>query len=227
MCTVTLVPHESGCRIVCNRDERRTRPTALLPDWRRAGSRNAIWPVDPEGGGTWIGANDAGVAMVLLNRGRRRVRAEETRLRSRGTIIPSLLRYSRLETIVAHARRLEPAFAPFTLLAMSGGMVAVLRNRPHGVTARSVRIAAPLLFTSSSLGDRVVHAPRRALFDRLVGASPDPLVGQMRFHQHVWRSRPEISVCMSRSDAATVSRSRLDIGAGGIRLEYEPLVLPA
>src|SRR5215217_4203959 len=114
MCTVTVVPHEGGCRIVCNRDERRTRPIALPPTPRRARTRDAIWPIDPEGGGTWMGVNDTGVAMVLLNRSCPRRWRSSTRLRSRGHIIPRLLEYSQLDTIVEKARRLESAFAPFT-----------------------------------------------------------------------------------------------------------------
>jgi len=53
------------------------------------------------------------------------------------------------------------------------------------------------MLTSSGLGDAVVDAPRRQLFERLVlrHERPWPLA-QDRFHAHRWPSRPDISVHM-------------------------------
>jgi hypothetical protein len=67
MCTVSVVPHVGGIRLLCNRDERRTRPAALPPAIHLVRGTTALFPVDPEGGGTWIGVNDAGLAVTLLN----------------------------------------------------------------------------------------------------------------------------------------------------------------
>ena len=53
---------------MCNRDERRDRRAATPPAVHRLQHRTAIYPVDPVGGGTWIGVNDAGLAAALLNR---------------------------------------------------------------------------------------------------------------------------------------------------------------
>ena len=67
MCTVTVVPHETGIRVMCNRDERRSRPAALPPQVHDLGGRLAAFPVDPRGGGSWVGVNDAGIVVTLLN----------------------------------------------------------------------------------------------------------------------------------------------------------------
>jgi hypothetical protein len=45
-------------------------------------------------------------------------------------------------------------------------------------------------------------------------------MGQRVFHRHAWPARPEISVLMSRPDAATVSRTVLDVSDGAIRMHY-------
>ena len=58
MCTVTLMRYDGGVRLACNRDERRDRPAALPPTSYACGKQRAIFPVDPVGGGTWIGVND-------------------------------------------------------------------------------------------------------------------------------------------------------------------------
>lgn len=57
----------SGFRVAFNRDESRRRPAGLPPVARVYGPRRALHPVDPVSGGTWIGVNDAGLALALLN----------------------------------------------------------------------------------------------------------------------------------------------------------------
>ena len=79
------------------------------------------------------------------------------------------------------------------------------------------------MFTSSSLGDAVVAAPRRRLFEQLVLADDDWLRGQFRFHRHQWTRRPEISVQMAREDAATVSRTTIHVTTRAIDVDYEAL----
>jgi hypothetical protein len=217
MCTVSIVPSSSGFRIVCNRDERRTRPIAEPPTVHRMGRTRGIWPTDPAGGGTWIGANDAGLAMVLLNRRSGIARAS---VLSRGTIIPSVLRLPSIEEAVEAVKRLPlERFEPFTLVIVQE---RVVRTVTVGATSRwrAHALSTPLLFTSSSLGDALVAGPRRRLFARLVRGCASPLSGQRSFHGHIWPTRPEISVVMSRPDAATVSRTVLDVSDGAIRMHY-------
>src|SRR3954464_8626826 len=90
MCTVSIVPVPDGCRLVCNRDERRTRAAAHPPRTWPTEVSWATYPRDPVSGGTWIGVNDDGLVIALLNRtataNKRRVAAH-----SRGSIVPALL----------------------------------------------------------------------------------------------------------------------------------------
>ena len=68
MCTLTIVPHEDGFQLGCNRDERLSRPAALPPQVHVAGSLLALFPTDVAGGGTWIGVNERGLVAAVLNR---------------------------------------------------------------------------------------------------------------------------------------------------------------
>ena len=61
MCTVSIVPHRDGLRVVSNRDERRDRVEALEPSiitlgplgsLESLGSRMATMPIDPDTSGT-------------------------------------------------------------------------------------------------------------------------------------------------------------------------------
>jgi hypothetical protein len=87
-------------------------------------------------------------------------------------------------------------------------------------------LTGPLLFTSSSLGDDLVLAPRRALFARMVEGQPSSRIfgAQAAFHRHQWRNRPAVSVVMTRPDAATVSRTAIDIDARIVTMRYMPVM---
>jgi hypothetical protein len=227
VCTVTVVPRRSGFRIVCNRDEQRSRPLAESPAAHRIGDVAAIWPRDPLSGGTWIGANAAGLAIAVLNRRDRGTSHLRRPLAlSRGTIIPLLLGLDNLDLAVSEAARLRAsAFEPFRMLIVQRKRLAVVRNSQSRIIVRRGLLERPVIFTSSSLGDHLVREPRQALFTQLVLHARSPLLGQARFHRHQWPDRPEISVCMSRQDAVTVSRTVIDVDAhrSNVRVGYTPL----
>src|ERR1043166_6432359 len=66
MCTVTLIARRNGYALGMNRDEKLTRPSALPPARQPLGRRNALLPSEPSAG-TWIGVNDAGATLALIN----------------------------------------------------------------------------------------------------------------------------------------------------------------
>lgn len=223
MCTVSVVPTADGCRIVCNRDERRSRPIAGPPQLWRAKASRATYPQDPVSGGTWIGVNDQELVVALLNRtstpGVVRHAAH-----SRGVIVPGLLACASIDQAVKAAEMLDgQTFEPFRLVMVQCSMVAVIVCDSVSTSKEVFPLVSPVMFTSSSLGDALVEAPRRALFEQFVLAGDDWLRGQCRFHRHQWPARPAISVHMAREDAATVSRTTIDVTPRRIDLEYEPL----
>jgi len=237
MCTVTIIPLEAGLRLVTNRDEERERPQADAPRWRTLRGdppRSAVWPRDPTGGGTWVGANDAGLVLTLLNvNPQPPVPPDEiTNPLSRGVIIPALAEQPRAHRAMDALQRLElDRFMPFRLVAAE--------RDPEDGTTRVIdavwdrkalrfesRLDTPSCFVSSGLGDRLVE-PRHALFAELVGGGATA-EAQDRFHAHAWPDRPELSVMMSRADARTVSVTTVEVtfdesGAAGVNLDYRPV----
>jgi hypothetical protein len=189
----------------------------------RAGGRQAVYPLDPDGGGTWIGINDTGLVVALLNHyGDTPRRAPDPR-RSRGIIVRGVLGCATLGEATIAAASLDLArFAPFRLVMLQHREVSVATALPARMEIAGLTIRTPLLFTSSGLGDARVAGPRQRLFERLVlHRRGDWLAGQSRFHVHQWPGRPELSVRMERGDALTVSRTIVDVGPRLRTMRYE------
>jgi transport and Golgi organization protein 2 len=222
MCTVTIVPREGGFRLVCNRDERYDRPAALPP---ASTAQHAIYPIDPVSGGTWVGVNDDGLAAALLNRTTDSISRLERPAQSRGVIIPQLLACASLWDAMRTADRFDSgSFEPFTLVLIQDATVGVVASGQGTRCSQVSSLFVPLLFTSSSLGDDLVEAPRRRLFRQLVVGPEDRwLSGQFLFHRSQWPGHSELSVHMRRADAATVSRTLIDVNGSSIKLSYTPL----
>lgn len=223
MCTMTVLPlPDNRVRVAFNRDECRTRPAALPPVRRRIDRREAVLPIDPTSGGTWIGANDAGLILALLN-GNPPQPVRGKAARSRGHIVPELLCCdSPADALDRFERLLRPAdFAPFRLVVLGRGLVADIRwdGRQSMVSSRLLG-GSPVLFTSSGLGDHLVEGPRQELFEMLFENATDPVAVQDAFHAHRWPGREHLSVNMSRADARTVSRAVIARDDDSIRFDY-------
>jgi hypothetical protein len=229
MCTVTILPCRSAggegtLRLACNRDEQRSRPAALPPRVQQMDRRRAAWPIDAAAGGTWLGVNDAGLTIALLNVTDGACPTRTTSCRSsRGVIIPELLRCETLPAALALASALEPTrYAPFRLVLIDAWELAevVSDGEQLRVTPRAA-LAAPRMFTSSGLGDERVQGPRSALFREMVSSSAGP-ESQDAFHRHGWPDRPQLSVCMRRPEARTVSYTTVTLHPDRVALRYHP-----
>src|SRR5262245_26087325 len=148
MCTVTVVPRERGSRLICNRDERRTRPPALAPQPHEIDGREAVFPLDPQGGGTWIGVNDVGLVVALLNVHRMPHATGDPLKRSRGLIVRELLRSASLSHARAVVDALNPgAFAPFQVVIVHLGRIVVATSEARWLIQHTQsRLDGPLLF---------------------------------------------------------------------------------
>jgi hypothetical protein len=229
MCTVTILPrgHLASAvrgsdplrlRVACNRDERLSRAMALVPSVHEIGERRVVMPVDPDSGGTWIAASDAGLVFALLNANAGATPPDGL---SRGDVIPRLLPATTVSEALALAldARLE-RHRPFRLLVMDpyqlvecwpdGGRLRHRRAYLHGAVMR----------TSSSLGDAVVDGPRRTLFRRFFTNPGRAVAAQDAFHDHSWPGREAVSVRMRRDDARTVSQSVVELSSAFATMSY-------
>lgn len=223
MCTVTIVPTKHGIRMAANRDESPLRPAAMSPRVVTIGKRQALMPIDPQSGGTWIAATDAGLMFTLLNAypAPHDRSAPPPRL-SRGGIIPVLCESATLEEAFERTQVLDAAnYAGFRLVLADEKRCADVYCTAGACKRTPPRvIESPLLFTSSGLGDGFVDPPRRALFEEWFPEADLPGERQVAFHRHSWPDRRHVSVCMWRPEARTVSLTIVELDAKEVRMDY-------
>src|SRR3954468_2612896 len=116
MCTVTWERSPEGYRLFCNRDERRTRKPGLSPRRFIRNGLKCVAPVDGDFGGSWIGVNEPGLTVCVLNGIDQR---SPERALSRGQLVIEALGCKSLQEIRDMLRRTKlQAYRSFTLLGL-------------------------------------------------------------------------------------------------------------
>lgn len=210
MCTVTVIARPGGFRLVTNRDELRTRGMASAPEVARLDGVRVVLPRDPDGGGSWVGANESGLALTVLNRF---VEPVEKRPKSRGQLLLLGLQGStRAEALRRVRAKVSEDYAPFEMLFCDVAGVSSLVWTGDAVKL-SDALTWPLMRCSSGLGDAVVRPYRQQAF----GAwrdDPTP-AAQDQFHRGHDPAFAAESVSMSRPEASTVSTTWLEVEGRG------------
>ena len=229
MCTVTIFPTPSGdgFRLLANRDELHTRPPALPPERRSHAGVRCVYPVDPAGGGTWVGVNAQGVAATLLNLNPDPPAARRDDHQTRGRLVPLALEHA---TAQDAADALEQSTAPrdqlpFRLVIADRLGVYLLRSDGQTLTREDLGPPAGQWFTSSGLGDHVVQPTREAQYAAAFeGRTPaEGYAAQPGFHQQTDAADARRSVRMMRDDARTVSVTDVTVVPAGATLRYTPI----
>jgi hypothetical protein len=224
MCTVSWAATADGYELFCNRDERRARKAAHAPTVRASRGVRYLAPTDAEAGGTWIAANEYGLALCLLNRYSEGEAQAAGEFKSRGLLLPDLLSLrDPAEAVRAVARGGLTQFRPFTLLALAAGATPAVACW----TGRSLLVSddgdSLMPLTSSSFNGAEVVRARRELFRRMPGGFIHPSAELLtRFHHSHEPEPGPFSVCMHRPDASTVSFSRVKVSPASVEFYYRP-----
>lgn len=121
--------------VAANRDERYDRP-ATGPRWTEAGALRALAPRDEVAGGTWMGANVAGMWIGITNR--RGLRPPDPDRRSRGLLCLDLLGAPTAREAVAALERLEEPYNPFHVVCGDGEVLALIEYEEGRVEAQEL-----------------------------------------------------------------------------------------
>jgi hypothetical protein len=150
MCTLTYIPGFSkGFLLAHNRDERIDRPMATPPLTRRITGRNVMYPVDPEGKGTWIGISSDGRVASLLNGGTKKHERTPPYKHSRGLVIPAYFSFpDMVEFSGAYG---FSGLEPFTLVVIEQEKIFVLVWENESITLTEKNGRLPHIFFSRAL----------------------------------------------------------------------------
>lgn len=224
MCTVSWVHEDEGYQLFCNRDERISRAPGLGPRLAARAGVRFVAPIDGDFGGAWIGVNEFGVSLCLLNGAPRPAGRVPAPHRSRGLLVLDLLSATCLAEINERVWRqdLSP-FTPFTLAVLEPGLPAAVLEWDGEETAIAPYGDPYMPLVSSSFDQAGVLASRREELARAAGSAArldsDVLHAFHRSHGN----RPSAySPCMHRPDAETVSFTHVRVTESAVTLTYTP-----
>jgi len=225
MCTVSWIHESDGYHLFFSRDEKLTRKPALEPRPIVRDGIHCLAPIDGDYGGTWIGTNEFGVSVCLLN-GYNKLGARPE-LRSRGLLVMEAISLPSIAGLVAHVGHQDLAvYATFTLAALEPGKPAVVIEWNGSRKSVIHHPDRHLMLTSSSFDSGRVGQSRHEVYESLTHSSesitPELLHG---FHEWHGKEPNAYSVCMHRPDAETVSFSRICVSPSGSQFFYTPAAL--
>lgn len=223
MCTVSFLPSRRGFVLAMNRDERKSRVEGLPPRLWRAGARRCLYPSEPDGG-SWIGVNDRGLALALINWYEKPQR-DRTLMTSRGLVIPHLLQAEDVETAGALLKELPLArINPFRLIAISLSHATIREWRWDGKTLTLLRPDwRRRHWFSSGFDEALANRKRKTVVRAKVrtasAETPDWL---RRLHRSHAPARSAYSICMHRDLAETVSYTEIAATSRLAKMTYAP-----
>ena len=182
-----------------NRDEKKARPVADSPEVRDLNGVSFLSPRDPQGGGTWMLANEFGVVVCLLNKWELDSKPTLGRRKSRGQLVWQMAEARRVDDLARFLTELEN-YPAFTLVGLSSEGERFWEW--DGETLCETEGVIPL--TSSSYCFEAVKTAREEVY--ATGKR-----GHL-FHESQGEQASAFTVRMNRPDAQTWSRSHISIG---------------
>jgi Transport and Golgi organisation 2 len=229
MCTCSWVfDGLGGYDLYFNRDEQWSRKPALPPSVHTGPDARYLAPIDADAGGTWLGVNEFGVTIGLLNRYQDMTQSPHPGRAgvswiSRGLLVRELLRARSAAAASTQVSHIDTArYQPFTLVALDPTGDARLMSW-NGAQLALTDAAPEMPLCSSSWNPSAASAYRRALLGTMAEAAGGltPAVLEA-FHQTREADRAAWGPCMRRDDAHTVSLSHVCVRPGQITLRYAP-----
>jgi hypothetical protein len=226
MCTVSWCHSPHGLDLLFSRDESLERPMAEPPVVDRYEGLSTVMPIDPLGGGTWIAANDRGMAVMTLNDYRYASRVSPGDAQSRGLLVRRLSQMSNAAQVRKYLfRETLKYFPPFLLLAFERERASPTHWAWNGETLRESTFRGGSCISTSSWLPRLVPGLRRLLIRRALGhGQPDQAFSKLlSLHRNIDPCLPpRLAVAMRREGRETVSLTHLRVGKSEVIMRYWP-----
>ena len=213
MCTATWVDTENGYILGFNRDEQRSRSEALPPKKTQWQHTDILRPTDPKAGGTWIAVNQFGATICILNYYQATsVDTPSEDYKSRGSLIVELSHTAHIEQLQTSMQKLNVRnYRGFHLLfkplQCKNAIYSFLFDG-HQLIFETLKESC---ITSSSFDGNRIISHRKSLHRQLLQQQTYTNTAMREFHRQRDSSEPARGVCMSRSDAKTVSYTEVAV----------------
>jgi hypothetical protein len=222
MCTITFIPNDCDYLLAMNRDDLLTRASTLPLVRASFASQAAAYPQET-GGGTWIGVNQHGITVALLNWA---VPPRGPKEKSRGTVIPQML----ASVGVEHARIVYDeidldGIYPFRLIGIFPVDRSIIEWRWDGEARReqSLEWGARQWFSSGAGDDEAARirsaVSRTHWHDEGVGSRE----WLRRLHASHEPEQGVFSICAHRDVGGTLSYTEIEVAAQHVALSYSPV----
>ncbi len=213
MCTLTIVPYKDLLLIGFNRDELRFRKNATPPQIHIFQNVKAIYPIDANHGGTWLGCNEFGFFFFLLNYNQKNLyrnfyknQAYKDK-KSRGFIIQSLIFLDTEKKILDYINNLNyNEYSPFRLIFFNYHTKIIHQFIYTGRGKKFRQYFLPFFQASSGLGDYKIYPLRKKIFCNILHTKQN-IKKQILFHEYQNPSLPLSNVKVNRILAKTVSQT--------------------
>lgn len=243
MCTASwFYEADEGYQLFFNRDEQKTRSIAIEPKVFNDSSVKAIYPIDPDGNGTWISCNEYGISICLLNY-YQGTPTLANQAKSRGLLVKQLSVFKQLKAIKDYFNtNTFSAYNPFSVLVFSLNSKKPYAVNWTGKELIETEINSPAI--SSSVDFENIYAQRLQTYREIVEtplsnshsvdtaheqkALSNKRITQKNYQQEIHLAfqkshlpkKSKASVCMHREDAHTVSFSHIQVSSKEVIFNY-------
>ena len=209
MCTVLFFPTKEGYYFASLRDESPKRAKAKIPAVVNNDELSYLAPIDPLGGGSWVGVNENGSVIILLNGGFQTHIREKSYRKSRGLIVTELL--TKEMPVVEWSLMDMDGIEPYTLIIFDDGNLFQLvwdGAEKHRMLLENDK---PYLWSSATLYDSSAQQIRNDLFQNWIAMSP-PITKLTVLNFLKSFENKEIGFLMNRNDSVqTLSYSFIEL----------------
>lgn len=178
MCTLTYIPLPDGQYVLTdNRDEHILRPMASFPSSFATSEGKQWWaPIDPQGGGTWIGSEAYVKTLCLLNGAFQSHIRKPSYRKSRGLIVKELLESSR--PFITLQNMDLSGIEPFTLILVKHSPVLRIIEAVWDeaqLYIKDMDTASAHIWSSTPLYNPEQRMARQQLFNDFLAEKPSKL----------------------------------------------------
>jgi hypothetical protein len=223
MCTVTFIARRNGYALGMNRDEKLTRAAGQPPRLTHLNGHAILAPSEPSGG-TWIGVNDTGATLALINWYSITARVAGQTV-SRGQVVKlALASATSADVDAALAEITLDRVNPFRLIGVFPGSKAVVEWRWNlNELERFHHRWRTSTWISSGFDEPGAQQTRGKAFREALRQSSAVTADWLRrLHRSHGAECGPYSTCMHREDAATVSFTEVTVSLHKVTMRHKP-----